>query len=324
VDGLATRVVSSTPLEGHGASGNLLERVTLDDGTTLVCKRASPDRDWISRATGDTGRALSMWTSGLFERFPASVQHATVSVEPDGESGWLVFMRDVSDALVDPTAALDREGLRGVLRALFDLHVAFWGEDLPRGLCSLEDRYNLLSPRTAARETARGEGVGDVIQRCWEVFVELVPSDVGDVVVALAHDPGPLVQRLGQFESTLIHGDVRLTNLGLTDDALVLIDWGERSGPAPAPVELASFLMFDAPRLGAPLDEVLAEFRTVYAERHDEAALQVALLGGMVQLGPNPVLDWVLNGGDEARAAAVAQLEWWVGATRHALETWSP
>lgn len=69
---------------------------------------------------------------------------------------------------------------------------------------------------------------------------------------------------------------------------------------------------------------MLAEVRSAYGERHDEDALQIALIGAMVQLGPNPVLDLVLHGGDAARAAAVDQLSWWIDATRRALETWAP
>lgn len=319
---LSGRVVSSAAFGPGGGSGNQLERVTLDDGSQLVRKRVSPEWDWISRATGDDGRALRMWTSGTFDRISPSIDHATVSVEADGATGWSIFMRDVSVALVDPQAPLDRVGLRRVLHALYDLHSTFWGQEAPE-LCSLQQRYDLLSPRTAARETARGEAVGGVIERCWAAFVDLVPADVADVVVALAEDPTPLVERLRRFPQTLIHGDVRLTNLGLDDERVVLIDWGERTGFAPAPVEIASFLMFDVVRLGAH-DEVLAELRSAYGDRHDEDSLQVALIGGMVQLGPNPVLDLVLHGGDAARAAAVDQFSWWIDATRRALETWAP
>ncbi|MDQ3642920.1 MAG: hypothetical protein M3450_15990 [Actinomycetota bacterium] len=104
----------------------------------------------------------------------------------------------------------------------------------------------------------------------------------------------------------------------------MLIDWGERTGFAPAPVELASFLVFDAPRLDVSRDDVIADFQVLYGDRFDKRALQLALIGGMVQLGPNPVLDLVLNGRDEGRASAVSQLSWWTEKLSVALETWSP
>lgn len=115
-----------------------------------------------------------------------------------------------------------------------------------------------------------------------------------------------------------------MANLGVPDDGVVLIDWGERTGFAPAPVELASFLVFDASRLDVSRDDVIADFQVLYGDRFDDRALQLSLIGGMVQLGPNPVLDLVLNGRDEARASAVSQLSWWTEKLSVALETWSP
>ena len=319
---LSDRVVRSHPLGSAGASGNKVERVTLDDGTELIRKQVSPEWDWISRATGDEGRALSMWTRGLFSRIPPAIDHATVSVEAEEES-WSIFMRDVSDSLVRPDEVLDRASVRRILAALAELHETFWCERVSN-LCSLEDRYHLLSPRTARREQDRGSPVGDLIERSWDAFAELMPDDIGNAIMTLAHDPASLVEQLDRCEQTLIHGDVRFSNLGVPDDRVVLIDWGERTGPAPAAVELASFLIFDATRMEASRDEVIADFRELNGDRFDETALQLALIGGMVQLGPNPTLDWVLKGGDDARASAVEQLGWWTAKMADAFETWSP
>ncbi len=319
---LSERVVTAEPLGSEGASGNKVERVTLDDGTRLVRKRVSPEWDWISRATGDDGRALVMWKQGVFERIPSTVHHATVGVEPE-DNGWSIFMRDVSDAMVAPEEVLDRAAVQRILAALADVHHAFWAQSIS-GLCGLEDRYHLLSPRTARAETERGHPVGEIMSRCWDAFAELVPDEIGSAVLTLAERPELLAEQLGQCEQTLVHGDLRLANLGVPDDRVVLIDWGERTGFAPAPVELASFLVFDAARLDVSRDDIIADFRTLYGDRFDERALQLALIGGMVQLGPNPVLDFVLNGRAEARASAVAQLSWWTRKVSVAFEMWSP
>jgi hypothetical protein len=69
---------------------------------------------------------------------------------------------------------------------------------------------------------------------------------------------------------------------------------------------------------------VIADFRALYGDRFEETALQLALIGGMVQLGCNFVLDLVLVGGDAERASAVSELAWWTEKVRVALETWSP
>ena len=319
---LSDQIVARQPLESQGASGNTVERVTLADGRHLICKRVSPEWDWISRATNDRGRALTMWRTGVFERFPPAIEHATVGVEADG-AGWTVFMRDVSTALLPGDRRLDRAEVRRVLAATAELHVAFSGERFP-DLCPLEDRYRLLSPATARREIQRGNPVGEVIERCWETFSEFVPSDIGDAVLTIAERPRLLAEQLGTCEQTLIHGDLRLSNLGFSDDQVVLIDWGERTGSAPAPVELASFLMFDARRLDVAPDDVIADFRELQADHFDERALDLALIGGLVQLGCHPVLDVVLGGGDAARASAERELAWWTTIVERALERWSP
>jgi hypothetical protein len=317
---MTDHIVARRPLGAAGGSGNTIERVTLDDGRELVCKRVSPEWDWISRATNDHGRALAMWAGGLFERFPPAVDHATVAVESD-DPGWSVLMHDVSDVLVPGERRLDRASVRHVLAAMADFHLAFWGESFPE-LCGLEDRYLLLSPQTARRE--QDNWVGQTISRCWEVFSELVPEDIASAILTIAERPALLADQLAQCEQTLIHGDLRLSNLGFADDRVVVIDWGERTGTAPAAVELASFLAFDARRLDVSRDDVIADFRGLYGDRFEEHALQLALLGGMVQLGCNFVLDLVLHGGDAARESAVTELAWWTPKVAAALEAWSP
>jgi hypothetical protein len=266
-----------------------------------------------------------MWNRGLFERIPPVIEHATVTVEEadDADDGWSVFMRDVSDSLVPPDRVLDRASVRRVLAAVADLHLEFWGERFP-DLCGLEDRYMLLSPETARREQQRGGGAGETISRCWDVFSELAPKDVATAILTIADRPVLLAEQLDKCEPTLIHGDVRLSNLGLSDDQVVLIDWGERTGTAPAAVELASFMIFDAERLDISRDEMIAEFRNLYGDRFDETALQLALIGGMVQLGCHCVLGMVLGGGEAERAKAMSELDWWTKTVATALETWSP
>lgn len=79
----------------------------------------------MSRATHDRGRLGFMWDNGLFGRVPAVIDHATVSVETEGNA-WSVFMRDVSSSLVAPDARFDRGGVLSVLDAMRRLHEACW------------------------------------------------------------------------------------------------------------------------------------------------------------------------------------------------------
>ncbi|MFN2625994.1 MAG: phosphotransferase [Mycobacteriales bacterium] len=319
---LSDQVVASEPLGSAGASGNTLERVTLRDGRRLIRKRVSPEWDWLSRATGDDGRALWMWRNGLFDRIPAALEHATVAVEEDG-AAWTVFMRDVSDAMVPGEQRVDRDAVQRVLAAMAEMHLAFWGERFP-ALCSLEQRYQLLSPETARREVELGYTTSDLIPRCWAMFRELADPDIARAIMTIVERPSLLAGQLDKCEPTLIHGDVRLSNLGFAGERVVLIDWGERSGTAPAAVDLASFLAFDARQMDVSRDDVISDFRELYGERHDERALQLALIGGMVQLAPHLVLEYVLKGGDDHRAAALGEIAWWTEKVQAAFETWSP
>ncbi len=316
------RIVAREPLGAAGGSGNRLERITLSDGRRLVRKEVSQEWDWISRATGDDGRVVRMWESGLFERFPPSIDHAMVAAEREGER-WSVLMRDVSEHLVPPGRRLPRAEVLRILASMADLHLAFWGERFD-DLCTLPDRYNLLSPSTGRREQQRGERAGGLITRCWQYFDELVPRAISEAIIAMAEEPALLAELLDTCEPTLIHGDLRLNNVGLTDDRVVVVDWGERTGSAPAPIELASFLVFDAKRLDVSRDEVIADFRSLYGDRFDQRAMELALIGGVVQLGCHFTLPIALGGGEEARSAARAELAWWIPKVAAALERWSP
>lgn len=319
---LADQIVAREPLGLAGASGNTLERVTLRDGRQLIRKEVSAEWDWISRATGDDGRVVKMWERGLFDRFPTTIDHATVAAEYAGDR-WSVFMRDVSAHLVAGDRRLGRAEVRRVLAAMADMHLTFWGERFD-DLCTLEDRYNLLSPSTGRREQQRGERAGELILRSWEHFDELVPRELATAIHAMTEQPALLAKLLDTCEPTLIHGDVRLNNLGLAENQVVLVDWGERTGGAPAPVELASFLIFDARRFDVSRDEVISDFRALYGERFDEKAMELALIGGLVQLGCNFTLPIALGRGEEAVAAAKAELDWWTPKVAAALEKWSP
>lgn len=316
-------IVERRPLEAHGASGNRLEHVVLSDGRELIHKRVSPEWDWLSRATNDGGRVVSMWTSGIFDRFPAAIDHATVAVEAE-DGAWSVFMTDVADALVPDGHRLDRPRVERVQSALAALHQTFWGERFPE-LCGLEDRYMLLAPETGRREKAGGNRVvGDLILRSWDVFSDIMPREIVEAIFTILDRPTLLTEQLDRCAQTLIHGDVRLSNLGFSKDRVVLVDWGERTGTAPPAVELASFLIFDGSQLDVPREEVISIFRGLYGDRFEERALQLALIAGLVQLGANFGLRMIHAETEEERASTMKDASWWAETVGNALETWSP
>jgi hypothetical protein len=310
-----------TPLPvADGRSGSTLERVTLADGRVVVVKRVAPAWDWIMRATHDRGRIAELWSSGLLARVPAEIEHGVLGVEADGES-WLVVMHDLAATLLPDGARLSRARHRRVLHAAAALHAAFWSAPREPALCSLADRYSFLSLDTARRD--QGPLAGAIL-RGWERFAELAPADVGEAVLALAQQPEPLVTALQRFPATLVHGDLKLGNVGFAPGRVVLVDWGTQTGWAPPAVEWAWYLAINASRIDAGRDELLADARAAAGERHDEGALRLALLGGLVQLGWDKALQASEHPDAAVRAREADDLAWWVRHARSALEAWPP
>lgn len=315
---LLDRVVARDTVAGDGKSGSVVERLTLDDGSVVVVKRIAPLGDWIMRATHDHGRAASLWTSGVLADVPAAIDHTVLGVEPDGD-GWLIVMRDAGPQFLSLEADLTFDQTRRILDAAAALHATFRGRSIP-DLCPMEDRYLGFGPATWEREV--DEVVPQLIRRGWEVLQDTVPGDVASVLVALAADPAPLVDRLRTRPETLIHGDLKIGNLGFAEDRLVLVDWGTQTGMAPTAVEWAWFLAICGARLTMSREEVLAYTRTLEGDLYDPEAERLALLGAAVQLGWNKALDAATNPDPAVRGREQADLDWWVAAARRALDQW--
>jgi hypothetical protein len=320
---LLADVVTREPLAAaDGRSGSLLERVVLADGRALVVKHVRDGGDWIMRASHDHGRAAELWSSGVLARVPDVIDHAVVGVER-AEDGWVVIMRDVSAALVPDHARLSRGDSRRVLEAAAALHARFW-DDPPLELCSMADRYRFLSPATARREADGADEVPRLIGRGWERFAEVVPADVAEPVLAVLERPEPFAAALSAFGSTLLQGDLKLGNLGLTADQVVMLDWGTQTGWGPPAVEVAWYLAINWSRVDATREQVLDDFRAAEGDRHDEDALRLALLGGLVQLGWDKALHASGHPDPAIRAREAADLAWWTARARDALAVWSP
>ena len=323
VTSLLVDVVRREPLgAADGLSGSLLERVELAGGRHLVVKHILAASDWIMRASNDQGRAAELWSSGVLARVPAAIDHAVLGAERQG-AGWAVIMRDVSAALLPDHVRLTRGDSRRVLAAAAALHAEFW-DDQPLELCSLVDRYQILSPATARREAGGVDVVPSLIGRGWERFGELVPAEVAEPVLAILERPEPFTRKLARFPSTLIHGDLKLGNLGFLDDRVVVLDWGTQTGWAPPAVETTWYLAINASRIDATREQVLDDARAAEGERHDEDAMRLALLGGLVQLGWDKSLHATGHPDPAIREREAADLAWWTARARDALEHWSP
>lgn len=311
-------VIDRQPLLSAGVTGARLERLTLRDGRILIAKSVDARADWLMRATGDDGRIFRLWRDGVLEHLPEGIDAAVEWVEPAPE-GCTVMMRDVSATLPPAGHLVSRARMRQVLAAAARLHAQFEG-DHRDGLCPIVERLGYLSP--PAVRAIRDHPFRNDVLRGWERFVDLAPADVGSAVLQISERPGRLAAALAGFPETLLHGDLKVANVGFRGDDVVLLDWGTLTGMGPAALDFAWHLAVNAAAVAASPDELYAD--VVEALRpEDREALPLALLGQLAVLG------WSKGLGATADDAATRQQEaaglaWWCARAAEALAAWSP
>jgi aminoglycoside phosphotransferase (APT) family kinase protein len=153
-------------------------------------------------------------------------------------------------------------------------------------------------------------------------FYDLVAENVAGAVAAVQADPGPLVEALLARPSTLVHGDLKVANLGVDHDRVVMLDWGTLTTWAPPAVDFAWYLAIDAAAVGFEHDQLIADVRRAQGEG-DEASLRLALLGALMQLGWEKALG-ATSDDAETRHRERAGLAWWTAQVLQTLDLWSP
>jgi hypothetical protein len=307
------RIVERAELTGHdGASGALLERARLDDGSALVLKTFDPGQDLSMRIAGRTVPLdVALWQAGVLERLPSPIGHAVVDAWQE-HGWWVLAMRDLEDRLLDYRSVISRAQCRRILAAANAMHDEFDGVHVD-GLWPLERRLVLFSPQVMTPYVDAGNPLPGWCLDGWRVFEDLAPRDVVDLVRAVHDRPGvladPLARRGGQ---TLLHGDYWLPNTAPEPDRVVAIDWGLTTAGPPV-AELTSFLVGCAGQVEASREDILDDFRELRAERHDEDLLRLGLVFGVVEMG------WNLALAASEHPDRRADLDWWVAAAQRAM-----
>lgn len=313
--GLLERVTRTEPLLAGGMSGSSLERGWLDDGSAVIIKHVDPRADWLMQGTGDDGRVAGLWEAGVFDRVPESIEHAMLDVRrtPDGA---VVIMKDVSASLFDERALAAAHP--SVLCAARALHEEF--DERPRApLCALRDMLALLSPQGAARFATEHE-VPRLAIDGWARFHDLVADDVSEVITAVHDDPDRLAQSLLTRRCTLVHGDLKMANLGATADRVVIVDWGTTTVWAPPAIDYAWYIAVNSAALNRPLDRVLDDIRGTDAGA-DETALRLALVAALAELGWAKALGATADD-EQVRRRELDGLAWWEAQVRAAVAVW--
>lgn len=307
-------VAEVTPLDHGGVSGSTLERVRTVDGRVLVVKTENPEAGWLAKITGDDGRLVRLWSTGVLGRLPASIDCAIEAVE-EQPTGWRVVMRDVTSSLFSPDHQLSRGESRQVMAAVASMHREFAGSGLD-GLCPLIERLSFLTP--AAVESLPSHPLGPVVTEGWARFPEVVPADVSRSLLALLEQPTALASALRQYRPSLVHGDLKVANMGLTGDRVVILDWGSLTGPAPPAMDYAWYLAINGATIDASLDDLLSDVCEVL-EPEDREAVPLALVGGLLQLGWEKALG-ATSDDPAVRARERAGLRWWCDRATEALD----
>ena len=316
---LEDRVVERTPLVAHvGKSGAALERWVLDDGSSLVVKRLTPDSDLLMSLTHDSaGREYTLWATGLLDHVPEGVGHAIVGGWRE-RRGAAVVMRDLGDRVLTWDDRLDGEHCRWVLQRLAEMHDAFGRLSLDpwtEALTPLPDLVGMFSP---VRLRPHLDGVNPLPRlatRGWELFERMVAPDVAGPVLELLDRPEPLVSALRRCPCTLVHGDVAVVNMAVEPGELVLLDW---SMPAVAPgaLDVARFVAGCASVVELSREEIIDAYADAVGPAFHEPAMHLALLAATVWLGWNKALDASGHPDPAVREREQSDLEWWVARAR--------
>ena len=307
------RVVRTEPLVAGGMSGSSLERGWLDDGSAVIVKHVDARRDWLAQATGDDGRIAGMWAEGIFDRLPPSINHAMLDVRRT-DNGAIVVMADVSDALFTSDAQL-RAAHQRVLQAAAAIHRAV--DERPRTqLCELRSHYAFLSPQVCARFAATDDVPRQALEG-WPRFHEIVPRDVSELVASVHADPDRVAAPLLERPCTLVHGDLKMSNLGADDAHVVVVDWGTLTSWAPPAVDYAWHIAVNSAAVGLPLDDLLNSVRATDAGS-DDVALHLALVGALAQLGWAKALG-ATSDDEQTRRRERDGLAWWTAQVRETL-----
>jgi len=230
-------------------------------------------------------------------------------------------MRDLGAAVLSWDRRITPDELRRLFGGLAAVHRAF-ADRPPDGLCDLATRVTLFAPDGLAALAERFDLIA-AVRHGWERFAELVPAAIADAVFATLRDPARLVAALGTALATLCHGDAWLVNMALTSDEVVLLDWALATR-GPASIDLVAFAVGCASHVDLPREGVLAAAREACRPLVDDPAWDATVFWALCELGWNKALDATTHADPAQRAAAAAELAWWVDRADAALSRNTP
>jgi hypothetical protein len=223
-------------------------------------------------------------------------------------------MPDLTGVLFDWNATLAVEQLDVVLAALAGLHAHPWvaAGALPAGApwCPIPERIALICRSSLERPGPARDAVAERLLPGWDLFDRLATPAARDVIGALSADPRPLVRALKAQPATLIHGDLKLANVGIAADGSVeIVDW-QMVMVAPVAIELGWLLVSNVNALPLPADAVLGRYRGAGGPL-DDAGADLAVLVGLLLRGWRKGYDADAGVTLASGMGAADDLAWW-------------
>jgi phosphotransferase family enzyme len=322
------------PFQHDGWSGSSLSLIDRGD-RRFVLKRTSTALDWIVRATQDNDLREAWFASALASTGPDGAwirmtsPYLGAAATGDGAA---ILMPDLSDELIawerpSPEPGVPESLLVSVLTTAARLH--FIGRGVPaRGSvpwCPLPERILLLARPAAEGYRADGNPVGERFIAGWDAFDRQAPAAARGLVQRLAGDPQPLVAALAELPSTMLHGDLKLSNVASMSDGIAFIDW-QLATFAPVAVELGWFLVSNVTQLPEDFEAILERYRSIVeAIARDsgqdfgldfglgdwDAQVDLAVLVGLLLRGWRKGLDAEAGRVLPTGVSAAEDLAWW-------------
>lgn len=248
-------------LPPRGYSGARLYSGVSKTGRSWVLKRTSLRNDWPMRATADFhGRECRLATTAPLRL--AAVRSAAIGGAREGEY-FYTLMHDISSHMFGD-GVVDTRQVEAIIAGIVRLHSATSSIDLGAAACDLGHRLLLLSrgiravdPRIVPRQLARDINAG------WNMFSRRAPRKVRDLIADVQEDFTVLGSVLAELPATVLHGDLKLDNLGVDGEGtLWLIDWA-LTCYGPVCVELGWFIAVNSQQMLMRPQEVLDMYSRV-------------------------------------------------------------
>jgi hypothetical protein len=258
---------SEEPFPNDGWSGASLTLLHRGGGDRFILKRDSLARDWIARATNDGPVLREAWFAAHGPRLPSPIRAPYFGAGVDGDE-FGILMPDLTGVLFDWDAPISIEALDHVLGGLASLHAVPWtvSGELDDGIwCPLRERVTLICRASLERPGPARDAVASRILPGWDAFDRLAALAARDLINSLGEQPQPLLDALAGLPSTLIHGDLKLANVGIERDGTIdLVDW-QMVTVAPVGVELGWFLVSNVASLPLAPAEILDRYESKVA-----------------------------------------------------------